>query len=139
MDNFYITHFNDGEGLHITQSQCMNIVEVYRPIDSNFTIQSQQDRRKKGFYRFSDENKQSTLITLDILFGLISRQINRDTFQEIKVAWNSEEIRFNKSENVYNQHLVGYQQSNEGEKEFFVTRFDQLPENTKFCYRNLIY
>lgn len=138
MDNFYRTHFNDDQGLQLTQSQCMNFVEVYRPIDTDFTIQSQQERRKKGFYRFSDENKQSTLITLDLLFELISLQINRNTFQEIKVSCNSEEIKFNKSENVYNHYLVGYQQSNEGEKEFFVTRFDQLPENTKFCYRNIM-
>ena len=138
MDNFYRTQFNDDQGLQLTHSQCINIVEVYRPIDSDFRIQSLQDRRKKGFYRYSDENKHSVLITLDLLFELISKQINRNTFQEIKVSCNSEVVSFNKSENLYNNYLVGYKQSNVGEKVLCITRFNQLPENIKFCYRNIM-
>lgn len=139
MSNFYRTHFNEDEGISLPNSECMNLVEVYRPIDINFNIQSQQDRRKKGFYRICDENVTTTLITMDLLFDMVSNQYNRDTLSEIKINWNSNEIIFNKRQNVYNDYLVGYRLSNSGDKEYFVTNFNLLPENTQFCYRNVIY
>ena len=138
MENYYLTHFNDDEGIQLTPSQCMNLVEVYRPPDSNFRIQREQDRRKKGFYRYSDDNKHYTLITMDLLFDFISHQHNRETLKEIKAIWNLNEIKYNQRDNLYNNYLLGYYES-DGIKEFFVTRFNMLPENTMFCYQNLIY
>ena len=138
MENYYPTHFNDDEGLQLTPSRCMNLVEVFRPPDSNFRIQSEQDRRKKGFYRYSDDNKHYTLITMDLLFDYISHQHNRESLKEIKAIWDLNEIKYNQRDNLHNNYLLGYYES-DGIKEFFVTRFNMLPENTMFCYQNLIY
>ena len=138
MENYYLTHFNDDEGLQLTPSYCMNLVEAHSPPDSHFRIQSEQDRRKKGFYRYSDDNKHYTLITMDLLFDCISHQHNRESLKEIKAIWDLNEIKYNQRDNLHNNYLLGYYES-DGIKEFFVTRFNMLPENTLFSYQNLTY
>tara|TARA_Y200000002_G_C22623927_1_gene639421 strand:+ start:53 stop:472 length:420 start_codon:yes stop_codon:yes gene_type:complete len=138
MSNYYRTYFDDDEGINLTTEQCMNIVDVFRPIDSDFVIQLVQDRRKKGFYRYSDENSTTTLVTLDLLFKIISLEHNKDTLKEIKIIYNQNEIKFNCRRNVYNDYLVGFRYSNDGMKDFFVTKFNLLPHNITFCYRNII-
>ena len=137
MSTFYKTNHDDDEGIYIPPNNCINYIEVFRPLNTDFNFQREHERRGKGFYRYVDENKTITLMTLDLMFDLAKQQHNRNTLKEIKILSTSFEVKYNRNENVLNDYLVGYEEIGNGTKSYFVTKFSELPGGVLFCPRNV--
>ena len=133
MTTFYRLNDNDYEGNHISQNNCINYIETFRPIDTDFNIQQVNERRFKGFYRYVDENKSVTLMTLDLMLDL--EKLQRSTIKEITVEPS---IKYNETENRLNDYLVGYEEDTTGIKTYFITSFMELPAGVLFCRRNVL-
>ena len=134
MATFYRLNDNDYEGIYISPENCINYIEVFRPIDTDFLVQQVSERRCKGFYKYVDENKSFTLMTLDLMLDLAKQQ-HRPTIKEITTEPS---IKYNETENMLNNYLVGYEEDTTGIKNYFITSFRELPAEVLFCRRNVL-
>ena len=136
--SYYKTNVNDDEGVFINMDDCINTILRFQPI-IQYNYQRQHEIRRKGFYKIVNENKTYYLVTLDTLFEMILGDHNKPTLKEIKVFGinlNTYYV-YNKKKNIQNDWLVGYEETNDGLKDYHTMSFRDIPENVLYCYRNI--